>query len=109
MALGGLLAIPVELSSTSAFELTMYPIGAGLTALLIGSRLADEVVVAKTVLGTIAGTFVVIALVSGLSSGTVEPPQRSASTLQAMPVPVVMTAGRGNNSLATGPGLFLRF
>lgn len=109
MALGGLLAIPVELSSQSAFELTMYPLGTGLLALLIGSRLADDVVVAKTVLGTIGGTFFLIALVNGLSGGPMEPPQHSASTFQAIPVPVVMTAGRGNDSLAAGPGLFLRF
>lgn len=109
MALGGLLAIPVEMSSSSAFELTMYPLGTGLLALLIGARLADDVVVAKTVLGTVAGTFLVVALINGLSGGVVEPPQKSASTFEAMPVPVVMTAGRGNDSLAAGPGLFMRF
>jgi len=109
MAIGGLLALPLELSSASAFELTMYPLGTGMLALLIGSRLADDVVVAKTVLGTVAGTFFLVALINGLSGGPMEPPQRSASTLQAIPVPVVMTAGRGNDSLAAGPGLFLRF
>ncbi|HYI01529.1 MAG TPA: hypothetical protein VD972_36570, partial [Hyalangium sp.] len=109
MAVGGLLAIPLELSSASAFELTAYPLGAGMTALLIGSRIADDVVVAKTVLGTIGATFFIIALVNGLSPGPVESPQPSASTLEAMPVPVVMAAGRGNDSLAAGPGLFLRF
>jgi hypothetical protein len=109
MAVGGLLAIPLELSSASAFELTTFPLGTGLVALLIGSRLADGVVVAKTVLGTVAGTFLVVALINGLSGGVTEPPQRSASTFQAMPVPVVMTAGRGNDSIAAGPGLFLRF
>lgn len=109
MAVGGLLAIPLELSSASAFELTMFPLGTGLVALLIGSRLADDVIVAKTVLGTVAGTFLLVALINGLSGGITEPPQRSASTFQAMPVPVVMTAGRGNDSIAAGPGLFLRF
>jgi hypothetical protein len=109
MAIGGLLAIPIEMSSSSAFELTMYPLGTGLVALLIGARLADDVVVAKTVLGTVAGTFFLVALINGLSGGVAEPPQKSASTFQAMPMPVVMTAGRGNDSLAAGPGLFLRF
>ena len=109
MAIGGLLAIPMELSSDSAFELTAYPLGTGLLALLIGSRLADDVVVAKTVLGTVAGTFFLVALINGLSGGPVESPRQSASTIQAIPVPVVMTAGRGNDSLAAGPGLFLRF
>jgi hypothetical protein len=109
MAVGGLLAIPLELSSASAFELTMYPLGTGLVALLIGSRLADDVVVAKTVIGTVAGTFLLVALINGLSGGVTEPPQKSASAFQAMPVPVVMSAGRGNDSIAAGPGLFLRF
>lgn len=109
MVLGGLLAIPLELSSASAFELTTFPLGTGLLALLIGARLADDVVVAKTVLGTVAGTFLVVALINGLSGGLMGPSQASASTFQAMPVPVVMTAGRGNDSLAAGPGLFLRF
>ncbi len=109
MGIGGLLAIPIEMSSASAFELTMYPLGTGLLALLIGSRLADDVVVAKTVLGTVAGTFFLVALINGLSGGLTEPPKKSASTFEAMPMPVVMTAGRGNDSLAAGPGLFMRF
>ncbi len=109
MALGGLLAIPLELSSTSAFELTMYPLGTGLTALLIGARLADEVLVAKTVLGTVAGTFFLIALVNALSDGPVEPQERSTSTIQAMPVPVVLAAGRHNTGLAVGPGVSIQF
>ena len=68
-----------------------------------------SLVVAKTVLGTVAGTFFLVALINGLSGSSIESPQPSASTVQAIPVPVVMTAGRGNDSLAAGPGLFLRF
>jgi hypothetical protein len=109
MALGGLLAIPLELSSSDAFDLTLYPLGAGLTALLLGVKLADEVIVAKTVLGTVAGTFFIVSLAHLIAGGTEESPEQSASTFQALPIPVVMTAGRGNDSLAAGPGLFLRF
>jgi len=110
MAIGGLLAIPLEMSAGSTAELTLYPMGTGLVALLIGSRLADDVVVAKTVLGTIAGTFCLVALLNGLSGGPGEQPtQRADNTIQAVPIPVVMAAGRGNDSLAAGPGLFLRF
>ncbi len=109
MAVGGLLAFPLELSSSSVAQLTLYPLGTGLAALLIGSRFADDVVVAKTVLGTVAGTFVIVALFNGLAGGVTEPTQKSASSFEAVPVPVVMTAGRGNDSLAAGPGLFLRF
>ncbi|MFL5348445.1 MAG: hypothetical protein ACJ8AT_26920 [Hyalangium sp.] len=109
MALGGLLAIPLELSSSSAFELTLYPLGAGLTALLLGARLADEVVVAKTVLGTVAGTYFLIAVANALTHDPNEPQERSASTVQAVPVPVVLAAGRHNTGLAVGPGLSIQF
>jgi hypothetical protein len=109
MAVGGLLAIPLEISSTAVFELTTFPLGTGLLALAIGSRLADGVTVAKTVLGTMAGTFLVVALFNVLAGSPPETMQSSASTFQAMPVPVVMSAGRDNQGLAAGPGLLLRF
>jgi hypothetical protein len=109
MAVGGLLAIPLELSSTSVFELTTFPLGMGMMALLIGSQLAEGVTVAKTTLGTIAGSFLIAAMVTMLSGSPSEPPERSASTFEAIPVPVVMSAGRGNEGIAAGPGLFLRF
>ncbi|MBN1207207.1 MAG: hypothetical protein JXB05_20145 [Myxococcaceae bacterium] len=111
MALGGLIAIPAEMSSTGVFELTAYPLGTGLLALLLGSRLADNVLVAKAMLGTIAGTFAIVGMVNLLSGAPVEAPQASASaeSFEAMPVPVVMTAGRNHDSLAAGPGLFVRF
>jgi hypothetical protein len=109
MALGGLLSIPLELSTSSAFDVTLYPLGAGLIALGLGTRLADEVVVAKTVLGTVAATYLIVSLAHMLTPADEEIPQRSASTLQAVPVPVVMSAGRGNDSLAAGAGLFMRF
>lgn len=109
MALGGLLSIPLELSTSSAFDVTMYPLGAGLIALGLGTRLADEVVVAKTVLGTVAATYLIVSLAHMLTPADEEVPQRTASTFQAVPVPVVMSAGRGNDSLAAGAGLFMRF
>ena len=109
MALGGLLAIPLELSTTSAAELTMYPLGAGLTALLLGARLADEVVVAKTVLGTVAGTYFLIALANAIAGDPAEPQRELRQRVQAMPVPVVLAAGRHNTGLAVGPGLAIQF
>jgi hypothetical protein len=111
MALGGLLAIPAEMSSAGVFALTAWPLGTGMLALLLGSRLADNVLVAKAMLGTIAGTFAIVGMVNLLSGAPVESPRKSASadTVEAMPVPVVMSAGRGNDSLAAGPGLFVRF
>jgi hypothetical protein len=111
MAIGGLLAIPLELSSRLIFELTTFPLLTGAAALLVGSRVADGVTTAKTVLVTMGGTFFLIGLINALSAHSMEPtdPQASTRTFQAVPVPVVLSAGRRNEGIAAGPGLFLRF
>jgi hypothetical protein len=109
MAVGGLLAVPLELSSSLLFDLTAYPILTGSAALMLGSRLADGVTTAKTVLVTMGGTFFLIGLINALSAHSMEPASSQASTFQAMPVPVVMAAGRGKQAIAAGPGLFMRF
>jgi hypothetical protein len=109
MAVGGLLALPLELPSAMVFEMTVFPLATGSLALMLGSRFADGVTVAKTVLVTMGGTFFLIGLINVLSANSVEPTSSSASTFQAIPVPVVMSAGRGNEGLAAGPGLFMRF
>ncbi|HLL03174.1 MAG TPA: hypothetical protein VK539_21510 [Myxococcaceae bacterium] len=109
MAVGGLLALPLELSPRLVFELTTFPLLTGSAALLLGSRLADGVTTAKTVLVTMGGTFFLIGLINGLSAHAEESTQYSASSFQAVPMPVVMPAGRRNEGLAAGPGLFMRF
>lgn len=109
MAVGGLLALPLELSPRLVFELTTFPLLTGSAALLVGSRLADGVTTAKTVLVTMGGTFFLIGLINGLSAHAEESTQYSASSFQAIPMPVVMPAGRRNEGLAAGPGLFMRF
>ena len=109
MAVGGLLALPLELSPRLVFELTTFPLLTGAAALLLGSRLADGVTTAKTVLVTMGGTFFLIGLINGLSAHAEESTQYSASSFQAVPMPVVMPAGRRNEGLAAGPGLFMRF
>ena len=110
MAVGGLLALPLELSPTLVFELTAFPLLTGSAALLLGSRLADGVTTAKTVLVTMGGTFFLMGLINALSAHSMEPDTRpQASTFQAMPMPVVMAAGRRNEAIAAGPGLFMRF
>jgi hypothetical protein len=109
MAVGGLLALPLELSPRLVFELTTFPLLTGAAALLVGSRLADGVTTAKTVLVTMGGTFFLIGLINGLSAHAEESTQYSASSFQAVPMPVVMPAGRRNEGLAAGPGLFMRF
>jgi hypothetical protein len=113
MLLGGLLAIPLEVSPASIRDITLFPLGMGGLALLIGSRLdVSQATVAKTVAGTVGGTFALTLLLTVLASDV--PTQQdlradAGSGLQAVPVPVVVPAGRDNRSLAAGPGLFMRF
>ena len=113
MALGGLLAVPLELSSERVFKLTVLPLGVGALMLVAGTALADGIAVPLSAMGGVAATFVITAL------ATAEPPPgapptlysqpRSPDALQVLPVPVLMRAGRGGQSLAAGPGMLLRF
>ncbi|QSQ18867.1 hypothetical protein JY651_26275 [Pyxidicoccus parkwayensis] len=111
MLLGGLLAIPLEIEPSSLRDVTLFPVGMGLAALLVGSRLdVSDVTVAKTVLGTVAGTFAITVLLSALApDGPTQREPRTVNALQPVPVPVVMPAGRGNDAVAAGPGVFMRF
>lgn len=111
MALGGLLSVPLELRPSSIRELTTYPLGAGLVALLVGAKFASNgATVAKTVLGTVGGTFGLIALLTVLSDTQPTPSEaRASEDAQAVPVPVMIPAGRRNEALAAGAGLFVRF
>jgi peptidoglycan/LPS O-acetylase OafA/YrhL len=113
MGLGGLLAVPFELSPERAFKLTALPLGVGAVLLLAGTALADGPAVPLSAMGGIAATFVITML------ATQEPPpeagptlyqrSRQSETVQLMPVPVVMSAGRRGGSLGAGPGVLLRF
>lgn len=111
MLLGGLLAIPLEVPPASIRDITVFPLGMGALALLIGSRLdVSDATVAKTVAGTVGGTFALTVLLTVLSSDVpTQQDLRADGGLQAVPVPVVMPAGRDNGSLAAGPGVFMRF
>jgi hypothetical protein len=113
MAVGGLLAIPLELSTERIFKLTVLPIGVGALMLVGGTALADGVAVPLSALGGVVATFVITAL------ATAEPPPgapptlysrpRESDGLKALPVPVLMRTGRDGNSLTAGPGMLLRF
>ncbi|MGZ3461093.1 MAG: hypothetical protein ACXU86_21610 [Archangium sp.] len=113
MALGGLLAVPIELSPQRAFKLTVLPLGVGAVMLLTGTALANGPAIPLSAMGGIAATFVITLL------ATAEPPPGSPPTLherrlhsdalQVAPVPVLMRAGLRSESLAAGPGLLLRF
>jgi hypothetical protein len=110
MALGGLLALPLELTSREVLQAGGLPLAVGVTVLWLGLPLADGPTVAKAVLIGMGATFVLSTLSVALSSD--EEPQGGsahASSVQALPVPVVLPAGGRNDALAVGPGLQLIF
>ena len=114
MGLGGLLAVPFELSASRVFKLTVLPMGVGAVLLLAGTALADGPAVPLSAIGGIAATFVITALVTA-EAPTPYPPtsprlrSQASETFQAFPVPVLMRTGRRNESLTAGPGLLMRF
>jgi hypothetical protein len=112
MAVGGLLAIPLEIAPDRVFKLTVLPLGVGAVLLAAGTALANGPAVPLSAMGGIAATFVITAL------ATAEPPpgeptlhQRrpSSDTFRAMPVPVLMRTGQRGESLTAGPGMLMRF
>jgi hypothetical protein len=109
MILGGLLTVPLEMDSARVLKLTLVPLGVGAAMLSMGAVLADGTTVPLTALAGIVTSFALtFLLTSDPGMATEREPLRSDS-IQAMPVPVVMAAGRDKSSLAAGPGLFVRF
>jgi hypothetical protein len=114
MGVGGLLAVPFELSAPRVFKLTVVPMGVGAVLLLAGTALANGPAVPLSAIGGIAATFVITALVTA-EDPTPYPPtspglrSQSSETFKAVPVPVLMSTGRRNESLTAGPGLLMRF
>ncbi|WP_041791965.1 hypothetical protein [Stigmatella aurantiaca] len=109
MALGGLLTLPLELEPSRVFQLTLLPLGVGSAMLWLGSSLADGTTVPVTALAGIVATFGLTLLLTSDPGVPVERDNLRRASFQAMPVPVVMAAGRDNGSLAAGPGLFVLF
>jgi hypothetical protein len=109
MALGGLLAIPLELDASRVVKLTLLPIGVGLTMFWLGATLADGATVPLTAMAGIVTSFALTLLLTSDPGVPTEKDGLRRAGLQAVPVPVVMAAGRDNSSLAAGPGLLMRF
>lgn len=114
MGVGGLLAVPLELSSSRIFKLTALPLGVGAVLLLAGTALADGPAVPLSAIGGIAATFVITALVTAEDPVPYPPTSpglrsQTSETFKAVPVPVLMRTGRRNESLTAGPGLLMRF
>jgi hypothetical protein len=110
LALGGLLATQVDMDPGRVVKLTLVPIGVGLSMLWLGSILADGTTVPLTALAGVVTSF---ALTYLLTSDPGVPTEREGSrrlsSVQAMPVPVVMAVGHDKSSVAAGPGLFVSF
>ncbi|HEY0097060.1 MAG TPA: hypothetical protein VGB96_22220, partial [Archangium sp.] len=114
LGVGGLLAVPFELSASRVFKLTVMPLGVGAVLLLAGTALADGPAVPLSAIGGIAATFVITALVTA-EDPTPYPPtspglrSQSPEAFRAVPVPVLMRTGRRGESLTAGPGVLMRF
>jgi hypothetical protein len=109
MALGGLLAIPLELSAGRLLVISLVPLIPAGMAVALAAPLSGNATTGRVVLTTLSASFVITALVAVF---TYEPPPQertSASSLQVSPMPVVLAAGRDNRSVAAGPGLLVRF
>jgi hypothetical protein len=108
MLAGALLAIPLELEPEVVAALTVIPIGVTLGVL----RAADSLSNAATgtvMLVSISGAFLLTAAFIYFSDTSTPEELSRASGFQAVPIPVVVPAGRRNDSLAAGPGLLMRF
>ncbi len=111
MGVGGLLAVPFELSPSRVFKLTALPLGVGAVLLVVGTALAEGPAVPLSAMGGVAATFV-ITLLATAEPPTEYPPTRTrpglrSTRVQAVPVPVFMR-GR-DDSMTAGPGMLLRF
>jgi hypothetical protein len=105
---GALLALPLEPHPGTMFAITVLPLAAGLAVARLAETARDQTL-SQILLVTMGSTFLITAVTAPFVLGD-EPEEVSrGSGLQAVPVPVVMTAGRGKGALAAGPGLLMRF
>lgn len=109
MALGGLLTMPLEMDPSRVLKLTLVPLGVGSIMLSLGALLANGTTIPLTALAGIITSFALTYLLTSDPGMVTEREPLRRADFQAMPVPVVMAAGRDRSSLAAGPGLFVRF
>jgi hypothetical protein len=109
MALGALLTLPLEMDPARVVKLTLVPLGVGSSMLFLGSILAEGTTVPLTALAGIVTSFALTFLLTSDPNMPTEREGLRRADFQAMPIPVVMAAGRDNSSLAGGAGLFVRF
>jgi hypothetical protein len=109
LALGGLLAIPLELSAGRLVVISLIPLIPTGMAIALAAPLSGNATTGRVVLTTLTASFVITSLIAVF---TYEPPAKerlSSSAVQLTPVPVLLAAGRDNRSVAAGPGVLIRF
>ncbi len=105
---GALLSIPLEPHPGDMFAITALPLAAGLgMARLLET--AKEQTLYTVLLITMGSSFLITTAIATLTGGSEPQALSRGSGFQAVPVPVVMPTGRGNGTLAAGPGLLMRF
>ncbi|XXF75389.1 hypothetical protein P2318_20220 [Myxococcaceae bacterium GXIMD 01537] len=111
MALGGLLALPFEPELSEVVAIGGFPLTMGLLTLWIGPNLADGPTVARVTLAAVATTLGLAILATAISDDHASGSGRTASadTIQALPIPVLTSAGARGEAIAAGPGLLMRF
>ncbi len=109
MALGGLLAIPLELSAGRLLAISLFPLIPAGMAVALAAPLSNNATTGRVVLTTLTASFVITSLVAVFTYEAPLEERATASSVQVTPMPVVFAAGRDNRSVAAGPGLFGRF
>lgn len=105
---GALLSLPFEPHPGGVIAVATVPLLAGVAVGRIAEG-ARQQVRYQAVLITMGTAFFLSTVAALFLFGSEPEDTVHTSGLQAVPVPVVMAAGRGQGALAAGPGLLLRF
>ncbi len=109
MAIGGLLAIPLELNSLSFAILWPVPLALGGMAFGLAAPLSNNATTGRVGLIGLSGGLIVSAMALALTYSPPPEEQLSSSAPRVVPMPVLLAAGRDNRGLAAGPGLWVQF
>jgi hypothetical protein len=109
MAVGGLLAIPLELNGVSFAILWPTPLVLGGMAFGLAAPLSNNATTGRVGLIALSGGFVIAAMSLAFTYSPPPQEQVASSAPRIVPMPVLLAAGRDNRGLAVGPGLFAQF
>jgi hypothetical protein len=109
MAVGGMLAIPLELNSLSFAILWPVPLALGGMAFGLAAPLSNNATTGRVGLIGMSAGLIVSAMTLALTYSPPPEEQVASSDLRVVPMPVLLAAGRDNRGLAAGPGLWVQF